>query len=489
MKRPAMWADIHTDAVYGIAREMQFHIDQGLAQVGRQAIRYADTARDEALRSAGLLATGEKIASGSTIIDMKNRLIKQLQEEGFMTVQYGQGPRAYQVPLDAYANMVARSTTREAGNQARENQLTDNGYDLVEMSEHYPTCEVCATLQGRVYSISGKDNRFSALSVAFSNGYHNVHPNCRHVIVPWIESLQTPEEVQAAIAKSNQPLEDTRSRQEVELYKKQQAQHRQARQDLYQYERYKARLGDDAPKSYGAFRRVKKAGGKTWDDLQGDYRMWKVSPLYGKIPKDQREVLSERHLRHMLKPMEELRARHPEAFEGLSEIGFENLPAGAYAQHSFTPERPKESRITFNRAEYSDIRALTKAYRHDIKVGLHPAGGWESIGAHEMGHRLDLAHWLNMSGHSLSDTTPLSLSNAAALLQDWRGCVSADALVDKASVNLKLIRTDAVKGLSLYATQNAHETIAEAVADYMANGGKANPISDEIIKLLEEGLR
>lgn len=281
MKRPNMWADIHTDAVYSIAREMQFHIDQGLAQVGRQVLRYADKARDEALRAAGLLASGEKIASGSTTIDMKNRLIGQLQAEGFMTVQYGQGPGAYQVSLDSYANMVARSTTREAGNQARENQLIDNGYDLVEMSNHYPTCEVCAALQGRVYSISGKDPRFPALSVAFSSGYHNVHPNCRHVIVPWIESMQTPEEVQAAIAKSNKPLKDTRNRQEVELYKKQQAQHRKARQDLYQYERFKQRLGADAPKSYAAFRRMKKAGGSPWNRIK---KMYTVShPKYDRF--------------------------------------------------------------------------------------------------------------------------------------------------------------------------------------------------------------
>lgn len=272
MKRPNMWADIHTDAVYEIAREMQFNIEQGLAQVGRQVLRYTDKARDEALRAAGLLTSGEKIASGSTTIDMKNRLIEQLQNEGFMTVQYGQGPGAYQVPLDVYANMVARSTTREAGNIARENQLVENGYDLVEMTEHYPTCEVCAALQGRVYSISGKDPRFPALSVAFSSGYHNVHPNCRHVIVPWIESLHDPEEVKAAIAKSNKPLKDTRSRHEVELYKRQQTQHRRARQDLYQYERYKARLGNYAPKSYGTFRRRKKQGGGQWGILQAQYK-------------------------------------------------------------------------------------------------------------------------------------------------------------------------------------------------------------------------
>ena len=181
MKRPSAFAQIHNDAIYGLAREMQYHIGQGLAQAGRQVLRYLDESMDNALRKAGLEAAAEKIAMGATVQDMKQNLIRRLQQEGFMTVQYGTGKNAYQVSLDAYAQMVARSTTREAGNLARENQLIENGYDLVEMTTHYPTCEKCAMFQGRVYSLTGKDKRFPALmKTAFKSGYRNIHPNCRH---------------------------------------------------------------------------------------------------------------------------------------------------------------------------------------------------------------------------------------------------------------------------------------------------------------------
>ncbi|MEM5769168.1 MAG: phage minor capsid protein, partial [Bacillota bacterium] len=272
MAPPAAFAQLHNDAIYTIAREMQYQIGQGLEQAGRQIIRYVNDARDDVLRMAGLEAAGEKLASGSTVQQMQRRLIDRLQAEGFMTVRYGEGPRAYQVGIDSYAAMVARSTTREAGNIARENQLTANGYDLVKMSEHYPTCEVCAKLQGRVYSISGKDPRFPPLSRAFASGYHNVHPQCRHSVSAWIESLQTPEEVEAAIQKSNQPFEDSRSQQEIDLYNSQQGENRRVRQDLYRYERYKARLGEDAPKSFHRFRQEKKRGGNSWGKVQLDYR-------------------------------------------------------------------------------------------------------------------------------------------------------------------------------------------------------------------------
>ena len=272
MLPPNAFAQIHEDAVYDLVKEAEYHTDDALARVGRQVQRYMDAAKDEALRQAGIKASAQKIATASTVTDMKNALEKELKGEGFMTVQYGSGKKAYQVPVETYVAMVARSTTREAGNIARENQLTANGYDLVQMTEHYPTCAVCSALQGRVFSISGKDTRFRPLSDAFSSGYRNVHPNCRHAIGPWIERGYSPEEVEAESQKSLAPLDDVRSSEERELYNKQQRQNREARQNYFQWKRYKERLGDDAPKSQLALERIKKKGGQEWEELQRKYR-------------------------------------------------------------------------------------------------------------------------------------------------------------------------------------------------------------------------
>lgn len=272
MKPPQAFARLHSDAIRELSLELRYHIRSGHAQVGRQILRYLDSSRDEALRRAGLMSAAEKAAGGSTIVDMKKIMVEKLQREGFMTVQYGYGSKAYQVPLDSYAMLCARSTTREAGNIAREHQLAENGYDLLKMTKHYPTCELCATLQDRVYSISGKDKRFPPLSRAYESGYHNVHPNCRHVMTPWIEGLEDGETVRREIERSGAPFEDPRGKEEIDLYNRQQAENRRTRQDLYQYERYKARLGEDAPKSFHAFRKLKKAGGEKWDKYQLDYK-------------------------------------------------------------------------------------------------------------------------------------------------------------------------------------------------------------------------
>lgn len=267
MKPPAAFASIHNDAVNLLAREMQYSIKSALGTVGRQVMRYLDESRDEALRRTGLLESGIKAASGGTIVDMKKSMVKRLQDQGFMTVQYGSGSNARQVPLDVYAMLCARSTTREAGNTAREIQLTENGYDLIEMTEHFPTCEVCAALQGKVFSISGNDKRFPPLSMAYRDGYHNVHPNCRHVMVPFIEEFN---DVEEAIKRSNAPYKP--NPENVKVYDEQQAKNRRERETLYQYERYKMRLGDDAPKSLAAFKRIKNADGEKWNALQSQYR-------------------------------------------------------------------------------------------------------------------------------------------------------------------------------------------------------------------------
>ena len=283
MKRPDMFSHIHSDAVSELANEMRYHINQGVSIAGRRVMRYLDTAKDNALRQAGLRSAALKAAAGQTVADMQKDLMQRLANDGFLTVQYGTGKRAYQVGLDSYAAMVARSTTREAGNLARENQLTENGYDLMMMTEHYPTCEACAVLQGRVYSISGRDKRFPPLSRAFPSGYRNVHPNCRHVMTYWIEEMQSPEEIRAALARSNAPFTDNRSDEEIALYSKQQADSRRMRADRSQFERYRQRLGDDAPKSFHTFRRIKNADGQKWKEMQEKYRNYLYSQDFDDI--------------------------------------------------------------------------------------------------------------------------------------------------------------------------------------------------------------
>jgi len=224
------------------------------------------------IRQIGLDAIAEKTATAQTVRKAQKRIIQRLKADGMTSVT---GDAGKQYRLDSYAELVARTTTREATNTGTTNTAEQLGYDLVKFSSHYPTCEVCAPIQDRVFSISGKDPRFPPLSSVpgFDKGFKTVHPHCRHVLVITIEALWTPEERARYLADAGKPVRgDTRTQQEVDRYNAMQAEKRDRRQDRRQYDKYRALLGDDAPKTFSAFRAIKQADDTKWKLMQRDYK-------------------------------------------------------------------------------------------------------------------------------------------------------------------------------------------------------------------------
>jgi hypothetical protein len=226
--------------------------------------------RDE-LRDVSLEVIGQKLATGRTVHQTKNMLIDRITTQGIAFIKNGKGQvslnnKTYQ--LDRYAEMVARSTTREATNRGTLNQLTNRGYDLVKISDHNSPCPQCSMYEGRVYSISGEDKRFPPLDVAYDGEFLNIHPNCIHVITPFIEDFA--KDIDAEIKNSNRAFEVDDSK--VKDYYEQQKEKRELYRDQRQYERYKAVLGEDAPKSFSGFRRMKSTDSENWQELQLNYR-------------------------------------------------------------------------------------------------------------------------------------------------------------------------------------------------------------------------
>jgi len=110
--------------------------------------------------------------------------------------------------------MVARTTTREAASVATLNTCQEFGLDLVWITTHYPTCEKCAAVQGKVFSISGKDKRYPKLTDEYRPP---LHPSCRHSCHPYVRELDDNAEETERF--SNQPLDkDPRSEAEKRAY-------------------------------------------------------------------------------------------------------------------------------------------------------------------------------------------------------------------------------------------------------------------------------
>lgn len=252
---------IHRSAVETIAENMYAELRSAEQLVGRRV-------RDS-IRQAGLDVAARGLTTGQTVRERKKHLQDILGQQGLTGFVDERGRRWR---LDSYAEMVARTTTREATNLGTFNQLTDNGYDLVQMSTHYPTCDICSQYQGRVYSISGTDSRFPALyQTAMSEGYQTIHPNCRHVLTPWVDELATDDERSNAQERSNAPFEDSRSQRELNVYRNEQRRKRWQTETRRMRERYAAILPNDTPPP-GAFARMRQADSDRWKELQGLYR-------------------------------------------------------------------------------------------------------------------------------------------------------------------------------------------------------------------------
>lgn len=88
--------------------------------------------------------------------------------------------RFYQ--MRKYARLVARTSLRDAQTKATLESCKQYANDLVQVSDHGTTCEICLEYEGKIYSISGSHPKYQPLGD--SPPYH---PNCWHSIMPTSE--------------------------------------------------------------------------------------------------------------------------------------------------------------------------------------------------------------------------------------------------------------------------------------------------------------
>lgn len=139
------------------------------------------------------------------------------------------------------------------------------GTDLIEMSEHHPTCAECAKYQGRVYSISGTSRKYPPLPECIAkNG--QVHKDCRHDFYPFIDGYSG--NYHKDIVKySNSPFIDNRTPDEINEYEAEIAEIKAKKQDKKEYDLISKKLPDIAPKSFGGYRKMKNSNSKNFQKL------------------------------------------------------------------------------------------------------------------------------------------------------------------------------------------------------------------------------
>jgi hypothetical protein len=262
---PDAFAVIHREALNVLINKTTITLNMAIEGAGRRL--------DDAIRAAGQEAIKTKIVTGSTVTKTKKILVEKLKAEGLKVIPKKDGSS---ISLEAYGELVARSTTREATNLGSITQVQAVGGDLVKMTEHYPTCPVCLPLQGRVYSISGTSKEYPPLGRAYTGQYANIHPNCRHVLNPYIPEFKTPEELEADKKKSQMSFDTdqwpdpARKKAEASLraYNKDQAFKAKRWKQKQEYKALKAAFPEEAPGSFAGYLSSAKHKGPKWKALE-----------------------------------------------------------------------------------------------------------------------------------------------------------------------------------------------------------------------------
>ena len=137
--------------------------------------------------------------------------------------------------------------------------------------------------------------------------------------------------------------------------------------------------------------------------------------------------------------------------------------------------------LALNTKNMQSLDAANAKYGKDVKSGLHPEGT-NAVNAvsHELGHMLELAVINRTQGEFMKAVAWTShsvgkdiVASAMSRLPSSSGKESGKPISD----------------ISRYATHDASETVAEAVADYRANGDMAKPLSREIWRELKNRLK
>ena len=116
-------------------------------------------------------------------------LMRRFSDEGITGITYRNGRR---VQLDSYSEMVARTQSQQAFNQANWNRLLEQGIGLCVISVHYPCSDICEPHQGEIHSIDGSDGRYPSLESAINEGVFR--SNCGHHTSGYNEGDELPDQ-------------------------------------------------------------------------------------------------------------------------------------------------------------------------------------------------------------------------------------------------------------------------------------------------------
>ncbi|WP_339233831.1 phage minor capsid protein [Oceanobacillus sp. FSL W7-1281] len=237
----------------------------------KAAIRTAKDSAASTIRNAldevqGDFAKG--ILTGDTRKVIQQRVAQSFKKEGLTSFITKDGKK---LPLDFYSMTVTRTKMRDASVKGHVERYKENGQDLVQIIENSDSCPICANHKDLVVSLTGETEGYPTIDEVQLPPYH---PNCRGGIRPYVVRFKTDAEIERAKKRNSDFKEgkDTRTPAQKRAYEREQEARRKANDEKKQYARWQGLLGDEAPKTLGGFRRMKRQNTVKFQELQSEYR-------------------------------------------------------------------------------------------------------------------------------------------------------------------------------------------------------------------------
>lgn len=129
--------------------------------------------------------------------------------------------------------------------------------------------------------------------------------------------------------------------------------------------------------------------------------------------------------------------------------------------------------------DFKNLKKVESEYARKVKAGKAPAGTtYVDVGVHEMGHIVEQSLFYAKHG-TYKDLDKHEISKLIKS-EAWKSVKK-----QYAEMGIKSVK-EAIADISGYATTNSGEMMAEAFADYFANGPNAKLLSKEIMRITKE---
>lgn len=170
------FANFHREAIEALAQDTYQNVSSGMAGMTRTAERVISMSARESITTQ--IAKGQ--ITGADTRSIAKQVENVLKAEGLSAITDKNGRKW---DLMRYGEMLTRTKLTQAHNSGTVNRMVESGYDLVIVSSHGGSCDLCAPFEGKILSATGRNKGYISLDEAQSEGLF--HPNCRHVITPY----------------------------------------------------------------------------------------------------------------------------------------------------------------------------------------------------------------------------------------------------------------------------------------------------------------